>query len=294
MQGFNLYIFSGGKSPVYLDDTVKMEQATRRILWGKLLNSGQTCVSPDYLLCTKSVQDQFLREAEKILIEFYGSDPKGCQYLSRIVNDRQFKRLTNFLKPNQIAIGGKFNENDRMIFPTILTNVSPDEPVMQEEIFGPILVIVNVEGVDEAIDFINSREKPLALYIFSKNKSIQKRILKQTSAGGVCINDTVTHISTENLPFGGVGESGTGSYHGERNFLTFSHQKGVLVKDSSYFTELGMSIRYPPYSDSKTSIMNFILKKRRGIVLPTNFVIFFFGILFAFLLQYLCKLLFQK
>lgn len=269
-----------------------MEQAAKRILWGKLLNSGQTCISPDYVLCTKAVQEVFLRAADKILTEFYGSDPKGSPYLSKIVNEKQFKRLTEFIRPEQIAIGGKFNLSERKISPTILINVNPDDPVMQEEIFGPILVIMNIRNVEEAIDFINSRDKPLALYIFSKNKFVQNQILNRTSAGGVTVNDTATHITTENIPFGGVGASGMGSYHGKQGFDTFSHQKGVLFKDTSYFTELGLSMRYPPYSDRKTDLLIYIVKKRKSLSIRKiqNILIFFLGVLFICLLQGIFKI----
>lgn len=291
-----MILILGGKCPIYLDDTMNMEIASRRILWGKFLNSGQTCISPDYLLCTKTVQEVFLREACKVLTEFYGSDPKGSPYLSKIVNEKQFSRLTNFIKPDQVAIGGKFNLSERMISPTILINVKPDEPVMQEEIFGPILVIMIIKDLDAAIEFINSKDKPLALYIFSNNKNVQKRILNETSAGGVTINDTATHLTTENIPFGGVGASGMGSYHGKHGFTTFSHQKGVLIKDASFVTELGMSLRYPPYSDTKTDLMNFALKKRRGISFSNikNALIFILGILCAYIFQYLWNILYSK
>lgn len=216
--------------------------------------------------------------------------------MSKIVNEKHLKRLTDFVKPEQVALGGKFNIQERMMSPTILINVKPDEPVMQEEIFGPILVIMTITNLDEAIEFINSRSKPLAMYIFSKSKSVQKRMLNETSSGGVTINDTITHISTENVPFGGVGASGMGSYHGKQGFYTFSHQKGVLVKDSSFLTEMGLSVRYPPYSDTKSNILDVVLKRRRGISLANmkNVGIFFLGILCAYLFQYLWPLLTAK
>lgn len=272
-----------------------MEQTAKRVFWGKLLNSGQTCIAPDYVLCTKSVQEAFIREAEKVLTEFYGSDPKSSPYLSHIVNEKQFKRLVGFLQQDQIAVGGKTNISEKKIAPTILVDVKPDDPVMREEIFGPILVIMNVKDLDEAIRFINSRDKPLSLYIFTKNKKAQKRILEETSAGGVAINDTATHITTENLPFGGVGASGIGSYHGKQGFITFSHQKGVLVKDDSRLTELAMGMRYPPYTDSKSELMVTVTKKRKGISLGNmrDFGIFCLGILCAYILHYFFKIFHQ-
>lgn len=285
---FHINYVLGGKNPVYLDETADIGKATKRILWGKLLNSGQTCVSPDYLLCTKTVQEEFLREAKKILEEFYGTDPKTSPYLSKVVSERHFKRLVEFIHPEHVAIGGKFNSSERMIAPTVLVNVHPDNAVMLEEIFGPILVIVNVKNVDEAIKFINSRDKPLALYIFSKNKKVYRRIISETSSGSVAVNDTATQITTENLPFGGVGASGMGSYHGQKGFETFSHQKSVLVKDFSFVTEMGLSLRYPPYTDSKTNLANFLLKRRKGISCPytRSIIVFILGILTALLVQY--------
>lgn len=288
----NLFYILGGKSPVYLDETADIEKAVRRILWGKFLNSGQTCIAPDYLLCTKGVQEQFLRHASKTLQEFYGSDPLNSPYLAKIVTEKHFKRLVEFIRPENVAIGGKFSPSERIISPTVLINVQPDDSVMKEEIFGPILVIMNVKNLEEAINFINSRDKPLALYVFSGDKTVSKTIIEQTSSGGVAVNDTCTHITTENLPFGGVGPSGMGSYHGRQGFLTFSHQKSVLEKDLNGFTELTLSVRYPPYSDTKTNFMNFILKKRRSVPyeIVKNVCIFLLGILFAHFVSYLCNL----
>lgn len=282
----------GGKSPVYLDNTGNMEQAARRILWGRFLNSGQTCVSPDYILCTAEVQNEFIEASKKVLESFYGPNPLLAPDLSKIVTERHFNRLLNLIQPEKVAIGGVYDKANRLIAPTILRDVSPNDPVMQEEIFGPILPILVVKNVDEAIDYINVRDKPLALYIFSKNKDVQNKILKFTSAGGVAINDTVSHLITENIPFGGVGASGMGAYHGKEGFDTFSHKKGVLIKDVSSLTDLGLEMRYPPYSEKKTSMINFLLKKRKGINIDRlqNFIIFIFGMLFAYLIMYLKKI----
>ncbi|XP_074032091.1 aldehyde dehydrogenase family 3 member B2 isoform X2 [Leptinotarsa decemlineata] len=278
----------GGKSPVYLDDSADIEKSARRILWGKLLNSGQTCISPDYILCTKSTQEKFLQEAKKTLTEFYGPDPKSSPYLSKIVTERHFNRLTGFIKSENVAIGGKYNNLERIISPTILINVHPDDPVLQEEIFGPILPIVNVKNVEEAIQFINGRDKPLALYIFAKDRNVRNALLTRTSSGGVAVNDTATHLSTENLPFGGVGFSGMGNYHGKYGFDTFSHKKGVLVKDFAGYTEMALSLRYPPYSRTKTDMMYTVLKKRRGISFGylKNIFIFSLGVAVAYGFQY--------
>ncbi|CAG9856419.1 unnamed protein product [Phyllotreta striolata] len=279
----------GGKSPVFLDESADMEKATKRILWGKLLNSGQTCVAPDYVLCTKATEKVFLQHATKILTEFYGADPRNSTYLSRIVTERHFKRLVEFIKPEHVAVGGKFDAETRVIAPTILVDVDPDDPVLREEIFGPIMPVINVKDHKEAIEFINAREKPLALYVFTKDKEVRNAMLAETSSGGAVVNDTVTHLITENLPFGGVGFSGMGSYHGKHGYDTFSHQKAVLVKDFTGFTELSLSLRYPPYNDAKTAIMNFALKKRRGVPmgLVKNAGIFTAGLTFSYFSHFL-------
>ncbi|XP_050299192.1 aldehyde dehydrogenase, dimeric NADP-preferring-like [Anthonomus grandis grandis] len=278
----------GGKCPLYLDDTVDMQKAAKRILWGRMLNSGQTCVAPDYVLCSKEVQEKFLIEAEKIIKKFWGEEASKSESLSKIITERQFVRLQEFINSEKVALGGLVDEKQRIIGPTILTDVNPHSAVMEEEIFGPILPILNVNSSQEAIDFINSREKPLALYVFSKSKKIQELFLSKTSSGGVTINDTISHIGTENLPFGGVGLSGLGNYHGKYGFQTFSHKKGVLVKDFSAISELSLNIRYPPYSDKKTNLINMVLKKRRGV--PMKFfdriLIFCLGVVLAFVFQY--------
>ncbi|CAG9767456.1 unnamed protein product [Ceutorhynchus assimilis] len=279
----------GGKCPLYIDDTVNMQKTAKRVLWGRMLNSGQTCVAPDYLLCTKQVQELFLKEAEKIINKFWGDDPTKSPYLSKIVTENHFKRLVEFIKGEQISLGGQVNSKELIIGPTILTNVNPHSPIMEEEIFGPILPILNVKDAQEAIDFINSREKPLASYVFSNNKKTQNLFLKQTSSGGVSINDTISHIMTENLPFGGVGQSGLGNYHGKYGFDTFTHKKGVLVKDFSAISEMALSLRYPPYSDQKTQIINTILKKRKSLLKfewLISISIFLLGMGLALVLQY--------
>ncbi|XP_018564881.1 aldehyde dehydrogenase, dimeric NADP-preferring-like [Anoplophora glabripennis] len=281
----------GGKSPSYIDESADIKKTAKRILWGKLINSGQTCVAPDYILCTKTVQEKFLQHAKLIITEFYGPDPTKSPDLCKIITERHFKRLVDFINPENVAIGGKFDISERVISPTVLINVSPEDPVMKEEIFGPILPIINVRNAEEAINFINEREKPLALYVFAKNKSVQKLFLNHTSSGGATVNDTVTHLITENLPFGGVGESGMGSYHGKEGFDTFSHQKSVLVKDFANLTELSLAMRYPPYSNTKIKLLNFVLKKRSGISfrILKNCFIFSLGVACAYGVQYICS-----
>lgn len=257
----------GGKSPVYIDDTVNLEIAARRILWGKYVNAGQTCIAPDYVLCTKEVEQKLVAIAPKILKEFYGDNIKDSPDFGRIVNERNFQRITQYLKCGKVAFGGDVDSNERYIKPTVLVDLKPTDPVMTDEIFGPILPIMNVSNAYEAIQFINSREKPLALYIFSTNKSEIDLFMQNTSSGGVCVNDTIMHFAVEALPFGGVGNSGMGKYHGKVTFETFSHKKACLWKSYNPLIETLASARYPPYSDSKISMLLLLLKKRRFISL---------------------------
>ncbi|KAF7275509.1 hypothetical protein GWI33_011648 [Rhynchophorus ferrugineus] len=265
-----------------------MHKATKRILWGRMLNSGQTCLAPDYLLCTREVQEKFLKEAKQIIEQFWGENPSKSESLSKIVSQKHFKRLHDFLKLEKVALGGQVNYQDCVIGPTILTDVSPHSLVMEEEIFGPILPIINIKDPEEAIDFINSREKPLAIYLFSDNKNTQNMFLTKTSSGGLTINDTISHIGVENLPFGGVGDSGIGSYHGKYGFDTFTHKKAVLIKNFSGVTEMTLKLRYPPYSEKKTTLLTTVIKKRRGISMKyvPNFLIFVLGMGLSLLLEY--------
>ncbi|XP_049962956.1 aldehyde dehydrogenase, dimeric NADP-preferring-like isoform X1 [Schistocerca serialis cubense] len=271
----------GGKSPVYLDSTANMDIAVKRILWGKCLNAGQTCVGPDYLLCTKDLEKRFIAIAKEVLREWYGDNPKNSPDLARIVTDRHFQRLQAFLSNGTVAIGGETDQSEKFISPTILTDVKPSEPVMQEEIFGPILPIINVDSAFEALKFINNRPKPLTLYIFSTDKTVQNLFLEQSSSGSVCINDTVLHLAVEALPFGGVGSSGMGAYHGVHTFNTFTHKKSCLGKNFNPLVEKLNSMRYPPYSEKKINLISFIMKKRRGISFKyiIHFIMFVLGVL---------------
>lgn len=255
----------GGKSPVFLDDSVNFEVAAKRLLWGKCVNAGQTCVAPDYLLCSKEVEKKFIDHANRVLKEWYGEKPENSPDLCRIITDKHYERLVSFLSSGNIAVGGDTNPKTRFISPTILTDVKTTDPVMEEEIFGPILPIVNVPNVYEAINFIRAREKPLALYVFSNNKRTVDLILRNTSSGGTCINDTVMHLVVDKVPFGGVGYSGMGCYHGKYSFDTFSHHKTCLYKDLGIIGETLGAARYPPYSESRINFLNILLKKRSGI-----------------------------
>lgn len=260
----------GGKSPVYIDSTVDMEVAVKRILWGKFINCGQTCIAPDYVLCNSDVEKEFLETAKRILLEWYGTDPKKSPDLCRIVNRNNFNRLQAILKSGKIAIGGKSDSEELYIEPTILTEVTEFDPAMQEEIFGPILPIFNVSNAYDAIEFIRRRPKPLVLYLFTTEAKIQDLFVNQTSSGAMCINDTVMQYAVEGLPFGGVGDSGMGRYHGKYSFDTFTHKKACLARDYNFLCEKLASGRYPPYSEEKTTWIGFLMKKRHCPI-PTKY-----------------------
>ncbi|XP_046810911.1 aldehyde dehydrogenase, dimeric NADP-preferring isoform X3 [Lucilia cuprina] len=268
----------GGKSPCYIDKSVEITTAVKRILWGKLINCGQTCIAPDYVLCSKEIQEQFIKEAKIILKEWYGDNIKDSPDLSRIINKTNFDRLVGLMKHGKIAIGGNHNAAERFIEPTVIVDVKPEDPVMQSEIFGPILPIINVESAYEAIKFINSRESPLAMYIFTMEPEVQNLFIHGTQSGGILLNDTIMHYAVDVLPFGGVGSSGMGCYHGKYGFDTFTHKKSCLGKDLKPLGEKLASGRYPPYSERKANILNFLLRKRRP--LPKMYLthIFAFGL----------------
>ncbi|MGH0166197.1 UNVERIFIED_CONTAM: hypothetical protein FKN15_050509 [Acipenser sinensis] len=197
----------GGKSPCYIDKDCDLSIVCRRITWGKFVNCGQTCIAPDYVLCDQSIQGRVVEEIRRTLLEFYGDDPKTSPDYGRMINQRHFKRVTALLEGETVALGGEIDEADRYIAPTVLTDVPPHSRLMQEEIFGPVLPLVSVGSVDEAIRFINQREKPLALYVFSYDSKLIKRMIAETSSGGVIANDMLLHYSISSLPFGGVGPS---------------------------------------------------------------------------------------
>ena len=232
----------GGKSPCIVDVDADIRIAARRIAWGKTLNAGQTCIAPDYLLIHNSRRQEFITEFGKALKRLHGNDIRASRHFVRLVNDKAFERVAGYLKDGHIVYGGTTNAAERYIEPTLLADVKPTAPVMQEEIFGPILPMMPFDNLDEAITFINGREKPLALYYFGK-ESKGKEVIRTTSAGGSCINDTIMHIANENIPFGGVGNSGMGHYHGKTSFDAFSHQRSVVTTPS----RLDLPFRYMPY-----------------------------------------------
>ena len=244
----------GGKSPIIVDETANLPLAARRIAFGKVLNAGQTCVAPDYLMIEKSVEAPFIEEYKKALASFFpDGDMSG---MVRIINDKHFERVCNILdNSGSVAIGGARDAETRFIEPAVLTGVPIDSPAMQQEIFGPVLPVLPYEKLDDCIDFIRSRPKPLALYIFSENKMNQEKVLNSCSFGGGCINDTVIHLASSHMSFGGVGESGMGSYHGKKSFDTFTHYRSVLKQG-----KLDVKLRYFPYKSGKEKITRMILK----------------------------------
>lgn len=246
----------GGKSPCIVDETADIQVSARRIVWGKCINAGQTCVAPDYLLVHKSVKEKLLAAMEKEICAFYTDSPENNSDYPRIINKRHFLRLCEYFKDGKIICGARANQQTLQIAPTILDDVNIEAPVMQEEIFGPVLPVMTFEKIDEVIKFVSDRPRPLALYFFSSDKKQQRRILKTLSFGGGCINDTILHLASPYMPFGGVGNSGMGSYHGKSSFETFSHKKSVLHK--GFFADL--RFRYPPYSGVVLKLLRKIMK----------------------------------
>lgn len=245
----------GGKSPCIVDEDADIDLAAKRIVWGKFLNAGQTCVAPDYLYLHKNIKDYFIKSAIKYIKEFFGENPLKSEDYPRIINIKHFNRLKNLLKEGDILYGGDFDEEKLYIAPTIIDNITWEDFVMQDEIFGPILPVLVFEELDEVVETVNTHPKPLALYYFSNDKEKQKRVISEISFGGGCINDTIVHLATPYLPFGGVGNSGMGSYHGKASFDTFSHKKSVLKKSNL----IDIPLRYPPYK-GKIKLLRKILK----------------------------------
>ena len=232
----------GGKSPCIVDVGADIELTARRIAWGKTLNAGQTCIAPDYLLIHSSLQEAFVKEFARALRKLHGKDVRQSKHFVRMVNSKAFDRVTAYLNDGRAVVGGNYDREELYIEPTLLADVKPDAPVMQEEIFGPVLPMLPFDTTEEAIKFVTEREKPLALYYFGR-ESEAWRVLRHTSSGGACINDTIMHIANENLPFGGVGNSGMGSYHGRLSFDAFSHRRAVVVTPKW----IDLPFRYMPY-----------------------------------------------
>ena len=241
----------GGKSPAIIDRSADLAVAARRIAWGKFLNAGQTCIAPDYVLVHEDLEYAFLGELAKAIESFYGSDPQRSPDYGRIVNAHHHRRIMGLIADADVVVGGRADEGDRYIAPTVLRNVGLDDPVMQEEIFGPVLPVIPVPDLHTAIDIVNEREKPLALYVFAEDRTAADMVIAHTSSGGMCVNHTVLHVTVPDLHFGGVGPSGMGMYHGKASFDTFTHYKPVLSKG----TKPDPALMYPPYTSFKTGIV---------------------------------------
>ena len=245
----------GGKSPCIVHNDADIKLAARRIAWGKFLNAGQTCVAPDYILVHESVKAQLLTEIRTCIKEFFGETPVSSNDFPRIINERQFDRLVGLLDKGNVVIGGEYSKVDRYIAPTIIDNITWNDPIMLDEIFGPILPILEFEDLEQVIKTVNSKPKPLALYFFSNNKKHQERIIAMISYGGGCINDTIMHVASSYLPFGGVGSSGMSAYHGKGSFDVFSHKKSVTKKSNL----IDIKIRYAPYNN-KIKLLKKLMK----------------------------------
>jgi aldehyde dehydrogenase (NAD+) len=245
----------GGKSPAVVAADADIEVAARRIAWGKFLNAGQTCIAPDHVLVDAGVADAFCDALTANVRQFYGDDPRASGDYARIVNDRHLRRLESYLADGDVVLGGSVDHADRYLAPTVLRNVTPGSPVLTEEIFGPILPIVEVDDAGDAIARINAGDKPLALYVFTRSRATAERVVSATSSGGVCVNHVVLHVTVPELPFGGVGASGMGAYHGRAGFETFSHRRSVLTKP----TWADPKLLYPPFSDRARRLIRRLL-----------------------------------
>ena len=245
----------GGKSPAIVSRNANVKVAAKRIAWGKFVNAGQTCIAPDYVLVERPVHDELVAAIGEAITEFYGADPQASADFARIVNEPHFHRIEKLLDSGTVAVGGQTDADTRYIAPTVLTGVTMDDPVMGEEIFGPVLPVIAVDSLGDATRLVNDGaakgDKPLALYTFSEHDADNDAVVDGTTSGGVCVNGTLLHISNPNLPFGGIGESGMGAYHGKYGFDTFSHQRSVHTRS----TRLDPPLMYPPYTAKKVSLL---------------------------------------
>ncbi len=232
----------GGKSPCIVDKDAKVDVAARRIAWGKTINAGQTCIAPDYLLVHESIKEQLISGMINHFESMYGKDPRQSPYYPRIINQKAMERLQGLLQESKIIYGGKVDPADKYISPTLTDQAGEDNPIMQEEIFGPLLPVISFKEIEDALKIINDREKPLAFYYFGSNHKA-KDVLSRVSSGGVCLNDTILHVANHHLPFGGVGHSGTGRYHGKESFLAFSNRRAILETP----TWPDLPFQYPPF-----------------------------------------------
>lgn len=246
----------GGKSPCIVDESANLKFAAKRIIWGKLLNSGQTCVAPDYLLVHKDVKKELLRLMKQTILEFYGDRASENPDYPRIIDKNSFERLINLMEGQNIYTGGLYNSKTLKIEPTIIDDVDFSNKIMQEEIFGPILPVIEYNDIFKVIEKLKFMDKPLSMYIFSEDKEHIDRLTYDLSSGGVCINDTIMHLTNPNLEFGGVGESGMGGYHGKFGFMNFSNRKSIMIRSNN----IDIKIKYPPYSKGQEKIIKKIFK----------------------------------
>lgn len=245
----------GGKSPCIVDKTANIPLAAKRIVWGKFLNAGQTCVAPDYILVDKTIKNKLLEELKAEIIKQFGSNIKESPDFPRIINKMSLNRIKSYLSDGEIYFGGNFDEEDLYMEPTLLTNIKDNSMVMEDEIFGPILPVIEYSNLDDVIHSLKYKEKPLALYYFSENKNLIEKVLSNISSGGATVNDTIIHVACPNLPFGGVGLSGIGQYHGKASFDTFTHHKSIIKRG----TFLELPIRFAPYNN-KLSLLRKLMK----------------------------------
>ncbi|MBR5401831.1 MAG: aldehyde dehydrogenase [Treponema sp.] len=246
----------GGKSPCIIDKTANIPLAATRIVWGKYLNCGQTCVAPDYILCHQDVKDRFIEELKKQIEKQFGASPLENPTYGKIINQKHFERVCSLIDSSKVVHGGKSNPSTLKIEPTVMDNVSWDDAVMGQEIFGPVLPVLTYKNDEEMMNVVNSHSKPLALYLFTGSKELEQKVLDRCMFGGGCINDTIVHLATNNMGFGGVGESGMGAYHGQAGFDTFSHKKSIVDKK----TWIDVNMRYQPYTGFKEFLLRMFLK----------------------------------
>lgn len=246
----------GGKSPCIVDESIDLDYAARRIVWSKFVNAGQTCIAPDYLLIHEKVKASLITKIKNQIIESYGSNPIQSSSYGRIINLNHFERLKSYLASGRVVIGGEYDKDSLYIAPSVVDEITYDDTIMQEEIFGPILPVMTYDSIDAVITHIKQHEKPLALYLFTKNPAVEKKVLEQISFGGGCINDCLLQIANPQLPFGGVGQSGMGHYHGLHSFKLFSHQKSIYKKSLLF----DISLAYAPYTQRKFTWLKRLLK----------------------------------
>ncbi len=246
----------GGKSPCIVEKSADIKLAARRIVFGKFLNCGQTCVAPDYIYCDPSVKDSLIKEIRSQIRRQFGKDPLANKDYGHIINKKHFERISGLIDPDKVVCGGRTDPGTLKIEPTVMDNVTFDDPVMQQEIFGPLLPVLTYDSLDEAVDKINSMDHPLALYIFTESREVKNKVMSRARFGGGCVNDVVIHLATSRLGFGGFGESGMGSYHGKKGFDTFSHYKSIVDKK----TWIDLPMRYQPYNKFYEKTVRMFLK----------------------------------